>query len=337
MEICCPECGYTRQTPENRLPEGGVVAVCPQCGCRFRFSKKDGVLGVVSETIRPKRRSGGDDTLPPGAVIPGSHSEEAEKTEPVRESARIRREEPEEQDRREEAQAEKRQEERREHAYQGPEQWGRIPEEDEVGSGSFNPWETAPQPSGWLSAFYQTCIRVMFAGQRFFSSLKRGPYMRALMFYLIMCVLQTAMAYFWIHMYVEWFRPGTADPQVNKIIEALSSQSNLALSLLLRCAMLTVQIYLFTGLLYLTWRIVAPDKADFSVIFKVLAYAEAPGILCLVPVVGNAAALVWGFVCMLTGCRAALHLNWRQTMLGFLPLLLLMVPSVAQIFLMLGG
>ena len=101
--------------------------------------------------------------------------------------------------------------------------------------------------------------------------------------------------------------------------------------------MLTVQIYLFTGLLYLTWRIVAPDKADFSLIFKVLAYAEAPGILCLVPVIGNAAALVWGFVCMLTGCRAALKLNWRQTMLGFLPLLLLMVPSVAQIFLMLGG
>ena len=83
------------------------------------------------------------------------------------------------------------------------------------------------------------------------------------------------MAYFWIHMYVEWFKPMNTDPQVGKIIEALSSQSNLALSLLLRCAMLTVQIYLFTGLLYLTWRIVAPDKADsrFSRTLRLRAYS----------------------------------------------------------------
>ena len=71
--------------------------------------------------------------------------------------------------------------------------------------------------------------------------------MRALVFYLIMCVLQTAMAYFWSHRYGEWVKPMNTDPQVGKIIEALSSQSNLALFLLLRCAMLTVQIYLFTG------------------------------------------------------------------------------------------
>ena len=336
MKICCPECGYTRQTPEDRLPEGVVVAVCPQCGCRFRFSRKDGVLGVVSERPRPVQRRDGDVFPPPGAVIPGSYHSDPEQPQHTGERDRPEERETEDRKREEDPRDRERQEECRDE-YQGPEQWGRIPDEDEVGPDNFNPWESAPGSSGWLSAFYQTCIRVMFAGERFFSSLRRGPYMRALVFYLIMCVLQTAMAYFWIHMYVEWFKPMNTDPQVGKIIEALSSQSNLALSLLLRCAMLTAQIYLFTGLLYLTWRIVAPDKADFSLIFKVLAYAEAPGILCLVPVIGNAAALIWGFVCILTGCRAALKLNWRQTMLGFLPLLLLMVPSVAQIFLMLGG
>ena len=230
MKICCPECGYTRQTPEDRLPEGVVVAVCPQCGCRFRFSRKDGVLGVVSERPRPVQRRDGDVFPPPGAVIPGSYHSDPEQPQHTGERARPEERETEDRKREEDPRDRERQEECRDE-YQGPEQWGRIPDEDEVGPDNFNPWESAPGSSGWLSAFYQTCIRVMFAGERFFSSLRRGPYMRALVFYLIMCVLQTAMAYFWIHMYVEWFKPMNTDPQVGKIIEALSSQSNLALSL----------------------------------------------------------------------------------------------------------
>lgn len=34
------------------------------------------------------------------------------------------------------------------------------------------PWETAPEPDGWLPAFYHTCMRVMFSTQRLFSQVR---------------------------------------------------------------------------------------------------------------------------------------------------------------------
>ena len=71
-------------------------------------------------------------------------------------------------------------------------------------------------------------------------------------------------------------------------------------------------------------------------VFQVLAYAEAPGILCLVPAIGAAAGLIWGFACMLIGARAAFGLSWGQTLLGFLPLVLLLLPSLMQVASLLG-
>ena len=118
--------------------------------------------------------------------------------------------------------------------------------------------------------------------------------------------------------------------------EALSGQDSFALTLILRLATLTLQIYIFSGLLTLAWRIIAPGKANYAVVFQVLAYAEAPGILCLVPAIGAAAGLIWGFACMLIGSRAAFGLSWGQTLLGFLPLALLLLPSLMQVASLLG-
>ncbi|MBR6468403.1 MAG: YIP1 family protein, partial [Desulfovibrio sp.] len=221
--------------------------------------------------------------------------------------------------------------------HQGPETWGDIPEEGEAAPGPFNPWDEAPRPSGWLSAFYQTCIRAMFAPARFFSSLTPRPVLKALAFYLLVCALQIAMQQVWAQVFLSYIQPlAGSDPQLQKMAEALSGQDSFALTLILRLAALTLQIYIFSGLLTLAWRIIAPGKANYAVVFQVLAYAEAPGILCLVPAIGAAAGLIWGFACMLIGARAAFGLSWGQTLLGFLPLVLLLLPSLMQVASLLG-
>ncbi len=479
MLIRCPQCGYERDMPADRVPDGVVVASCPQCACRFQFSKQTGSAFLDGQPSQPGHaeqagaatRSGGidrsehadkarsaqggnapqqtsaagrrdgDDPLPPGAVVldplerketadghgrseasccggtasgsgatgdgAGTSSAAAGQAEASQAPAMPAAEDAAGAEGRAGADASSQQQDspqkkasrldshlagsgqpgswqdgtpaawgdgqpgqqgqpsghvfggqsqhqpdqpgfgqqdaggqgfdQRQGWHQGPETWGDIPEEDEAAPGHFNPWDEAPRPSGWLSAFYQTCIRAMFAPARFFSSLTPRPVLKALAFYLLVCTLQMAMQQVWAQVFLSYIQPlAGSDPQLQKMAEALSGQDSFALTLILRLATLTLQIYIFSGLLTLAWRIIAPGKANYAVVFQVLAYAEAPGILCLVPAIGAAAGLIWGFACMLIGSRAAFGLSWGQTLLGFLPLALLLLPSLMQVASLLG-
>lgn len=46
MDITCPNCQFSRQVPDDKIPSRSVNATCPQCGTKFRFRKPE-------EAIRP--------------------------------------------------------------------------------------------------------------------------------------------------------------------------------------------------------------------------------------------------------------------------------------------
>ena len=101
MNITCPRCGFSRELPADRAPSKAVIATCPHCACRFRFMPGTGVTDVISEPQEPVVNeeqqggqsqadesgysqpaqggwhSGGDDPLPPGAIVPGSSTPRA--------------------------------------------------------------------------------------------------------------------------------------------------------------------------------------------------------------------------------------------------------------------
>jgi|GEM_PF-1063757 len=37
MDITCPECGFTRSVPDDKIPAGSVRATCPKCKTKFQF------------------------------------------------------------------------------------------------------------------------------------------------------------------------------------------------------------------------------------------------------------------------------------------------------------
>ena len=351
VDIVCPQCGFSRRLPEDRLPGEVVIATCPQCACRFRFSVREGVLTVLpprGQDSAPQARgpaqgapSGaarGED-LPPGAVIPGrdvspgdarasarddhgadGNASAGEEEEDIRETAR---------------RAYAREAERFSRADAAPEPSGRadgaISEE--------NPWDAAPGDGGWLQAFSQTVLRVMFAAPRFFAVLRpHAPLVRPLIFYLVICVIQTIVERFWGTMLISALTPSAAtDPQLAKLLEMLAPKSDLALSLLLRCGLLVLQLYVFTALMFLAYRIVARERTSFSLIFQIMAYSSAPALLCVVPALGSLAGMIWGLACLAVGCRAALRLNWAQTLFGFVPLALVFGPLLLQAMTALQG
>lgn len=198
-----------------------------------------------------------------------------------------------------------------------------------------NPWEAAPEPDGWLSAFYQTSIRVMFAAPRFFAALRpAAPQLRVLCFFLVISVVQVVVERAWAGMLLTLMAPSAAtDPELEKLLTMLAPQISLPMTLLLKTGFSVLQLYLFSGLVHLAFRFMVPARADFSLVFQIMAYSAAPALLCVIPLLGSLAGFVWGFACMLVGCRTALNLTWTQTLLGFAPVFLLLGPLLLQIIL----
>ena len=375
MKITCPHCSYAREMSEDRIPDGTLTARCPQCGERFQFSKEAAMrdamrektddaecaravrLGSRKEAARDDAQQGdmrqdmrqdkrqdmhwgaGQDEGDQGMSRGGGDG--ADGGEHFQDASRDGSRDGSHDDAHDEAY---------DQAYDGHD--GPYDGHDGPcdgpykgpyggpydGSGlSFNPWECARSLQEFVSAFFQTSLRVMFAASRFFSGIVPRSSLLALAFFLAVCLFQTVVEYLWGAIFFNWVMPitETTDPQLRHLGELLSSQYNLSV-LLLRCVMLTAQLYIFAGILFLCWRLVLRGRVDFTVVLQVLCYAQAPLILCIIPGIGTLVGMLWCLVCTVVGFRAALRITWAQTVLGMLPLIMLILVSYAKFFSMLG-
>lgn len=201
-----------------------------------------------------------------------------------------------------------------------------------------NPWDTAPGRAGWLASFYQTVLRVMFAAPFFFSHLKPKTGLgKAVAFFLIVSVFHLIMQHVWGNILLASLPPAiNDDPQLEQLLKLLASRDNFLPGILVDTAILVLQLYVFTLLLFLAYRLLAPGKATFALLFQIVSYSSAPSLLCVIPVLGAIAGMFWSLGCLLSGCRAALGLDWARTVTGFLPILFLVAPIFIQAMQMVG-
>ena len=100
-------------------------------------------------------------------------------------------------------------------------------------------------------------------------------------------------------------------------------------------ALITTLLIFFLAALYgLMIRLAQPDKADFSVVVRVIAYSAAPCVFSIVPFVGSAVASVWCVAVSFAGCKYALGLSWGKTALALAPLFILGVAVLVQMSLL---
>lgn len=336
MKITCPDCGFFRELAADRAPLRAVIATCPKCGCRFRFQPEDGFSQVIEHgQATPARpvasRPQEDDPLPPGAIVPGragfaqpGASAEAdsgrprapEKTAPPAGAAARQADEarPEEDDLSAEASSVNRKRRPRPAA------------EDDV-----NPWDMAPRPAGYLSAFYQTTLRVMFGAGRFFAHLDpEAPQLRALLYALIITLIMLCSQYLWLSMSREMLEQAMPADAPLMVVIRFALDQPLFYSLI-SLAIFVFQIYLGSALLFLCFRMTGVKHATFYIIFQVVAYSTAPLLLCIIPVLGQQVGSIWCLACLVNGCRMALRLDWPRTLLGFAPLVLLFIVMLSSL------
>jgi len=309
---------------EGKLPSTAALATCPRCKERFRFREPviaDGDVPLessfsASESV--ERPAPDDDAPPPGAVIPPRKGELLDEdlfSHPRdRRASRSPSTPPD---------ADDEQESRRQaaEAYRRAAELPLHPEERVLS----NPWEDPRD--GYLAAFYQTAVRVLFAAPRFFAGLvPQKQLMRALVFYLIVGLIQIVAEQFWLAVFAKVLAPrAESDPQFAHLLTLLSREMSLPLFMLARTAFISFELLVAAVLYHMMFRIVAPAMADFSLVFQVIAYASAPVLLGIIPVLGSLAGFIWSIACSVVGCRYALRISWRQTLLAIGPLYLLLL------------
>lgn len=348
MKIVCPQCGFCRDIPHDRLPAKAVIATCPRCKHRFRMSA-DGVdsaevsvppvtpnaapaaIAAIAVDDHSRGSTQGDDPLPPGAIILGTERadrDEAPKPQAPAQAVPPRAEAHDPESSFEEQQRMAREAYSRQSAVSQDGQDGQDSADDADNFALDNPWENPRY--GYPAAFYQTSMRVMFAAPRFFAGLAPTPTQwRALAFYLVVGVLQIVIERLWGEVLSSALAPvaGT-DPQMQGLLKMLAPETSIAMTVLLRSAMITLELFFAAALYHLVFRLFVPTHANFSLVFQVLAYSSAPALLCIVPVVGSIAGFIWGLACSFIGCRYALRLSLSQTVMSLVPLYLLGIPFI---------
>lgn len=365
MKIVCPQCNFSRDIPQDRLPAKAVIATCPRCKHRFRMSASgvDNADASVSPAAPNSPDSAGfsadyrrmdtqgDDPLPPGAIIPRSDdadtkvfetnapkgsSESAPSQTGAPQARTVRPDSASPEPSFEEQQRIAREAYTRQtFASSEPDGQGRPDGADPYDSSDpadtfalDNPWENPRY--GYPAAFYQTAMRVMFTAPRFFAGLEPTPTQwRALAFYLVVGVLQIVIERLWGEVLSSALAPvaGT-DPQMQGLLQMLAPETSIAMTVLLRSAMITLELFFAAALYHLVFRLFVPAHANFSLVFQVLAYSSAPALLCIVPVAGSIVGFIWGLACSFIGCRYALRLSLAQTVMSLVPLYLLGIPFI---------
>lgn len=429
MNITCPRCGFSRELPADRAPSKAVIATCPHCACRFRFVPGSGVTDVISEPpetdlneeqpegqtdsqpqsaesgySQPPQggwHSGGDDPLPPGAIVPGSSSPRSSAGSntdtdadadaeprytpgagnrklgartPAQEDGEAkglgnlwgllggknifgqrgdkqddapRSRDADRRNDRDDDDHDSRNSQRsifgtgKEHVDESraasdayAREAARFEHGDDDGQHvPANPWDAAPEPDGWIPAFYHTCMRVMFGAHNFYDHMRADtPQVRPLIFYLIISVIQVIIERVWSGIFLSLMSPSAAtDPELEKMLILLSPQLSLPMTILLKTGVSVVQLYVLTALMHFTYGFITGKRPEFSLVFQVAAYAAAPSLLCIVPLLGSIVGFIWMVACVLVGCRTVLNLTWPQAFMGFAPVVLLLAPLLLQV------
>ena len=326
MKITCPACSFTRDVDTGKLSPTAALATCPRCKERFRFREP----AAVNQNEFPAREQAtpesaeqptpDDDALPPGAVIPPRKRDLQDEelfSHPRDKESSGRTSTPPDEDNRQDEDNE--QEDPRRQAAEAYRRSAELPPLPDMQALS-NPWED-PQ-DGYPAAFYHTVVRVLFAASRFFAGLvPQAQLVRPLLFFLIVGIILICAEQFWFMVLAKVLAPrAESEPHLAQLLTLLSRDVSLPLVILARTAFISLKLFIAALLYHVMFRLIVPAKADFSLVFQVIAYASAPELLGIVPVLGSLAGFIWSIACSAVGCRYALRISWMQTALALGPL-----------------
>lgn len=289
MIIRCPECGFAREVPDDKIPAKAQLATCPKCRHKFHFKKDQDDFEIEADAdnqesgepssanqdkdsqtdIWSALESLNDDDFEPGD---SSFAEEARKRTAAKDDG--------------------------------------------------TPWEHL-ETHGFFPGFVQTIKRVMLRPVDFFNDLTiGGGFNRPLIFYLLVAEIQALAQFVWQMLGVV--------PQMQNRPESILGIGMVGfgslLVLILYPIFLTVVLFIGSGLNHLCLVAVKAGSRGFEGTFRVVAYANAPMVLAVVPGIGPLIGALWTLVCTFMGFKIVHRTTSTRVLLAILlPLIVIMI------------
>ena len=337
MNIVCPDCGYTREVPDEKLPPKAATATCPKCGTRFRFrdlpeepartvpaEKTEQVAPAPEEHASPEpKQHHADREVPPlkEATPPPASSASPE---PVRYDLT----EPEDL-------------EEPVSAPEGGDIWSRLEafdDRDDAGGTAGHetagemksvPWETLEQ-HGFFRGFLLTAKGVMRRPVSFFRSMPVGAgYGKPLVFYLLIAELQAVAQFVW---QMSGVLPMVSEMQDGAMIGMGLLGFGSALTLVMYPVMLTLMLFFIVGINHICLTLMKASQKGFEGTFRAVTYGSAPMLLCVFPIVGPLVGALWSMVTTFFGYREIHGTTTMRVVLAMLlPVLILTAISLIMV------
>ena len=308
MNITCPHCQFSQDVPADRLPAvapgKSILATCPRCASRFRLFPHEGTTQLLESETAPAAPRPRQETPDYGTDAGRTAEEQAPETRPMSQAAADEEEDPRMTASR---------------AYAREAERGRRLRE------ASRRQEAEAEK------------RADDGAPRFFAGLRDdAPPLRALLFFLIVGVIGVTAINVWGSILRDMLA-STADPQLQAMAERMPPERSILFFGLAQLFVLVMQLYIVSGLMFLSFRLSTCRSATYARVFQIVAYSSAPMLLCVVPVLGNLAGLIWCLASIVIGCRAAFRLSWAQTIVGCLPTGLLLAMLLQQTLSMLSS
>ncbi len=319
MIIICPNCSFEREINVDKIPSTATVATCPKCQTKFTF--REAVNSEVEADSNVKQSLIEDNSLEKKEFLSTEEKPNTEKSaeenitksedlsESISSEAKTDKEKTEE-----ELEEEKI---KQAHAVYR-EQMKKIKELEDQGYTiqvmTMVPWEEPGKEKNILTKLFQTIIRVLFSSPAFFATMFRPlTISKAVLFYIILGLIQYVarmLSFRYTNANIE-----VADPVIKELVTFMLEPSTFALGFFIAPFILILQLLILSGILHMIVKLVEPKSADFSLITRMYAYASAPGILTVIPILGDFVAIPWVIFNVLIACRFTLNMTIPKVIL----------------------
>lgn len=285
MLITCPNCGFSRDMPEDRIPPTARLATCPKCRHKFRLREEEESF-LLEETEEESEETsfaateeqprGGDDSRS-GSNGPADGEDIWRRLEEIGGDP----------------------------SASDPES-GRKAQGREGRRESKNvPWEDL-ESLGFFPGLFQTVKRVMLTPVEFFSGLTVGEgFGQPMAFYLLIMEVPALAMVLWL---MSGLFPQAQGEAGGLFHVGLTGIGSLTFLIVFPVFML-INLFLSSGLYHLLLIGFGEGSAGFEGTFRVVCYSAAPMVLALVPVFGMWVGGIWQLVCIFFGFKFVHGMN----------------------------
>lgn len=369
MIIHCPQCDYERLVDDDKLPASACMATCPKCTYRFNF--RDCVSPeCATEKHAPACTLSQEATAPHEATspiepstLPRAEAESAPVTDrpeksPLEKSSIEKssidapkavdapsqdKDIPQEQEKKpspknmwDDLSSTINRWDSKQHTQDKKTSQDSTASQGATASQGYASDNIIPWENRETYTFFQGLIvtikhAAMSPATFFGTMVGKAPLTRPLIFFVILGLFQAVMERLWYATLSNTLSTSIADPQLQNLLESISHDTNVFTTLLVTPFMLTIQVLILSGLYYLMFRFVRPDKADFKKLFRIMCYASAPTVICVIPIFGPIVASFFYLAWTVIGCKHGLDLPWSRIFMAVAPLYLLAIALILQV------